>query len=185
MVHTAPPSPGRRRYESTLGVVAVLAGAILIAITVIALHHPKGRAAPLSDAAQSSPSKQTSARASTTPKVTAGSSASQTARSTPPATSSVTTTSRPSVVVLNNTSDSATTNLAVSRFRTKGWAAVDGGGFDGSILSTAVYYDPDSSGALAAAQELQREFPAIQRVKEKFTGLPSGPLVVVLTSDYS
>jgi len=32
---------------------------------------------------------------------------------------------------------------------------------------------------------LQQQFPAIKRVKERFAELPPGPIVIVLTSDYS
>ena len=37
----------------------------------------------------------------------------------------------------------------------------------------------------AAAQALQPQFPAIKRSKPKFAELPAGPVVVVLTPDYS
>ena len=39
--------------------------------------------------------------------------------------------------------------------------------------------------AKGAAEELQNEYPTIQRVEPKFDGLVSGPVVVVLTPDYS
>jgi hypothetical protein len=73
----------------------------------------------------------------------------------------------------------------LQRLQAGGWTASDGGFFDGSILSTAVYYDPSVSGAQAAANALQVQFPTILRVKEKFGGLPAGALILILTSDYS
>lgn len=92
---------------------------------------------------------------------------------------------RLALVVLNNTDQSSATAVAAERFRQGGWTVTDTSTFNGAILSTAAYYDPSVSGAQAAAEALQTQFPAIQRVKEKFSGLPSGPIVVVLTSDYS
>jgi hypothetical protein len=41
------------------------------------------------------------------------------------------------------------------------------------------------AGAQASAQALRAQFPAIKRVEPKFGSLPAGPIVVVLTSDYS
>ncbi|UQX89103.1 hypothetical protein M6D93_03650 [Jatrophihabitans telluris] len=69
--------------------------------------------------------------------------------------------------------------------KSAGWTATNGGAFQGDILSTAVYYDPNVTGAQQAAIALQAQFPAIKRVKQKFSGLPQGALVLVLTSDYS
>jgi hypothetical protein len=71
------------------------------------------------------------------------------------------------------------------RFRQGGWTVTSTGDFQGDILSTAAYYDPSVTGAQAAAEALQSQFPAIKRVKERFGGLPGGPIVVVLTNDYS
>jgi hypothetical protein len=87
--------------------------------------------------------------------------------------------------VLNNTSTASGIAKALSQLRAGGWTASDGGIFDGSILSTAVYYDPAVSGAQRSATALQAQFPAIQRVKEKFSGLPEGAIILILTSDYS
>ena len=88
------------------------------------------------------------------------------------------------LIVLNN--DSATSaSDAAQRFQAGGWTVSDTSTFSGDILNTAVYYDPNTPGAEAAATALQQQFPAIKRVKEKFEGLPSGPLVVILDSDYS
>jgi hypothetical protein len=60
----------------------------------------------------------------------------------------------------------------------------DSGNLTNDIISTCAYYDPDVSGAKAAAQALRTQFPVIQRVQPKFAELPSGPVVVVLTPDY-
>ena len=67
-------------------------------------------------------------------------------------------------------------------------AALDPGlvkAYDNQIVSTVAYYDPATPNAQAAATALKAQFPAIKRVVAKFAELPAGPLVVVLTSDYS
>jgi hypothetical protein len=89
------------------------------------------------------------------------------------------------VIVLDNTGRPAVARSATELFRQAGWTVTDTGVFDGDILSTAVYYDPATGGAQAAAEALQVRFPMIQRVRPKFDGLPQGPIVVVLTRDYS
>jgi len=53
------------------------------------------------------------------------------------------------------------------------------------IVSTCAYFDPADPGAEAAARALQAQFPTIKRVAPKFAQLPAGPIVVVLTRDYS
>jgi hypothetical protein len=171
----------------------VLAGIALVVIAVIALHHPKGAQSPRASVAanatdpEDSPQPSGTTRAATTPKTTPTTQATSSAARTSPSTTptATTETAHPSVLVLNNTSDTATTQLAITRFKAKGWPAVDGGSFDGAILTPAVYYDPAVSGAEAAATELQREFPVIARVREKFSGLPSAPIIVILNGDYS
>ncbi len=71
------------------------------------------------------------------------------------------------------------------RFTQGGWTVTETSTFEGDILSTAAYYDPATPGAQAAAEALQRQFPEIQRVRPKFVGLGPGPVIVVLTYDYS
>ncbi len=188
MAHTAPPSGPHRRLESILGIVALIVGAAVAVVSVSALNHPKGHLAssaqtgsltpttPASSSkAKSSPVKSAVPKTSAAPKppVTASTPNSATAS-----------TGKLPLVVLSNTSTVSASNAA-ARFRQGGWTVTDTSTFDGSILSTAVYYDPNVPGAHAAADALQTQFPAIQRVKEKFEGLPQGSIVVVLTSDYS
>ncbi len=59
------------------------------------------------------------------------------------------------------------------------------GNLTNDILSTCAYYDPSDPANEAAAQQLQQQFPEIKRVKERFAELPPGPIIVVLTTDYS
>jgi hypothetical protein len=156
---------------------------VLVAVfAVIALNHPKGR-----QAARATNVPTGSAGPSTTG-VASTSSASHTSAkpsATPTSTAPSATSSRPAVIVLNNTSNSALAAKAVSRLTGGGWSASDGGSFSGDILSTAIYYDPRSAAAMQAAIALQAQFPQIKRVKEKFSGLPQGQLILVVTTDYS
>jgi hypothetical protein len=178
MAHTAPPTNKHRRTERILGVLLALVGLVVAAVAVVALNHPKGRNAststriPTGSSSESSPSKRTSA-SKTAP------------HSNPAASSADKTSSRPSLIVLDNSNRTGVAQTAAARFRAGGWMVTSTGNFTGAILSTAAYYDATASGAQAAAQALQTQFPAIKRVKEKFIGLPEGAIVVVLTTDYS
>jgi cytoskeletal protein RodZ len=184
MAHTAPSSGPRRHLEPIFGLLLVLVGAAVAIVAVTALHHPNGRLA--ASASQTQTSSSSPASASSKPK----SSAPKSSQAASPTASHSTPSSSPAgggrlpLVVLNNSS-TTTASTAADRFQQAGWTVTDTSTFEGSILSTAAYYDPNVAGAQAAAEALQQQFPAIKRVKEKFDGLPGGPIVVVLTSDYS
>jgi hypothetical protein len=89
------------------------------------------------------------------------------------------------LTVLDSTGRPAVLRDAAQRFEQAGWTVEVTGTFAGDILSTAAYYDPASDGAQAAAEALQARFPAIRRVRPRFDGLPRGPIVIVLSYDYS
>jgi hypothetical protein len=89
------------------------------------------------------------------------------------------------LIVANNTGAVGLAQTAAARFQANGWPVSELSNFTGDIISTCAYYDPSNPANQAAAVELQKEFPAIKRVKERFSGLPSAPIVVVLTRDYS
>ena len=89
------------------------------------------------------------------------------------------------LVVLNNTTTSGLAAQAAKRFEQGGWTVTSYGDLTNEIISTCAYYDPSVPGAQAAALALQQQYPTIKRVKAKFSGLPAGPVVVVLTPDYS
>jgi hypothetical protein len=175
MAHSAPPSKPRRRLEPILGVVLVVVGVAVAALAVTALNHPNGRLAARASQSVTSSSAASHPASSPTPSP----SQSRVSASSSPAGSG-----RLPLIVLNNTSQ-VNASTAAQRFEQGGWTVTDTSTFDGSILSTVVYYDPDVAGAQAAAEALQHQFPAIKRVKARFDGLPAGPIVVVLTSDYS
>jgi uncharacterized iron-regulated membrane protein len=191
MSHTAPPSPSRRRIELAVGAVALVLGVLALVLTFVALSHPKGRQA--ARIASTSPTTSTAGTSASTSS-TSPSTAAPTTSAAKPRTSAPTRTpaptqnpnaNRPAVVVLNNSGIAGLAAKAVSRLTQAGWRATDGGNFDGPIISTAVYYDPSVNNSHADADALQAQFPAIQRVKQKFGGLPGGTLILIVTSDYS
>ena len=154
-------------------------------VAIIALREPKGHVAAqvtASNAGQQT-SKGLSAKNSSKP----SSSKSRTAREGNSRSSSSAAGSAKSVplIVLNNTTVTGLAEQAAQKFEDGGWTVTRFGNYQNDILSTCAYYDPSVSGAKKAARELQRDFPAIKRVKERFPELPDGPVVVVLTPDYS
>ncbi len=157
-------------------------------MAIFALREPKGHV----DASASKrtvittikPSPTSVAKSSPTTRAASTSTAKKTSSS---ATSSSRTTSVQSVplVVLNNTTTQGLARQAAGRFETGGWTVTRYANYTNNILSTCAYYDPAASGAKAAALALREQYPAIKRVQPKFAELPSGPVVVVLTPDYS
>jgi hypothetical protein len=90
------------------------------------------------------------------------------------------------LIVVNQPPAQNDVEQAAQRFRAAGWhVASTNPDYINDVLSTTAYYDPDVAGAKAAALALQNQFPTIKRVLARFPQLPSGPVVVVLTSDYS
>jgi hypothetical protein len=204
MTPTLPDSPLRRRNEQIIGVLLAVLGLVVLIVAVIALHHPKGHeatSAPTTPAAASSPASSPAASsksssATTSKPATGSASTSATGTVTrsavvPPVTSSSASSASSSgvarlpLVVLNNTDQTGLADTAKARFVAGGWTVTSTGNLVNSIISTCAYYDPDVTGAKAAAQALQAQFPAIKRTAVKFAELPAGPVVVVLTPDYS
>jgi hypothetical protein len=167
--------------------LAALGVAVLV-IALIALRHPN-RGAVHAGAATTTPSRHTeSVVSSPTPspsssRTTPSSSPKPKPRSTPPPTPQ--TVPKLPLVVLNNTTITGLAAQAAERFRTGGWPVTSVGNLQNVIISTCAYYDPSVPDARASARELQREYPTIKRVEPKFPELPPGPIVVVLTPDYS
>jgi hypothetical protein len=168
--------------------VLLMVGVSVAVIAVLALNHPASSQAAASENRKlaTTPNHPASSPAGATsrPSTASGSASPTAAGDSAGGTTSVAGSGKLPLIVLNNTSDTPA-GVAADRFRQAGWTVTDISTFDGGILSTAAYYDPNVSGAESAANELQQQFPAIHRVKPKFDGLPDGPIVIVLTSDYS
>ena len=173
-----PALPHRRQADRIGGVALSVLGVVVAVVALVALRHPNGRQA-----------KAVALRTST---VTATSTRTQTAKpsthapSTPRTSASTSAAAHPiPLVVLNNTSTTGLALTAKHRFEAAGWTVTATDNISNDILSTCAYYDPNDPADQQAALDLQRRFPAIKRVKEKFPELPAGPIVVVLTTDYS
>ena len=96
------------------------------------------------------------------------------------------------LIVLNDTQTAHLARDAATRFEGGGWNVTTyDETYHNVISSTVAYYDPSVAGAQKAAEALQKQYPTIKRVLPRFAPaaggdpLPSGPVVVVLTSDYS
>jgi len=162
-------------------VLAVLGLAVAV-VAVIALQNPKGRQANRVSATVSSSAARSSGGASPSRMPSASrSGTSPTATSTSPSAA----THPVPLVVLDTTGNPSLAGTAAARFRAGGWMVTSTDELTNDILSTVAYFDPASAGAQQAALQLQQQFPAIKRVVARFAELPAGPIVVVLTSDYS
>ena len=151
---------------------------VVLVVAIIALRHPGNRVATAGSLTHP---------ASTSSTPTSPAPATSTHPSTPPSTPapSHTAAAKLPLIVLNNTTVNGLATQAAAAFRAGGWTVTDIGNLSNDIISTCAYYDPAVAGAQASAQALRAQFPAIKRVVARFGGLPSGPIVVVLTSDYS
>jgi hypothetical protein len=182
-----------------VGILLALVGVAVLAVAIIALHNPKSTgsdAAGGSSTAVTPPTTATTGSTSTRSTPSSGKvTAPATSRSSSPSDSTANPTQNSSealaaaqavpLVVLNNTTITGLAAQAATRFEDGGWTVTSEGNLTNNILSTCAYYDPTVSGAKKAAKALQAQYPTIKRVEPKFDELPAGPVVVVLTPDYS
>ena len=179
-----PRPPHRRRIDRIGGGVLALLGVVVAVVAVVALRHPNGRQAhPVALRTMSTTT------VTATPSVPTPSSSSAASPSAPATSTDATSTDAASravpLVVLNSTATQGLAETAGQRFQSGGWTVTWTGNITNDILSTCAYYDPGDPANERAALQLQQQFPEIKRVKEKFAELPPGPIIVVLTTDYS
>jgi hypothetical protein len=173
----------RHRRDRIAGILIALLGVAVLIVAFLALRNPRHSA---------------TAAGSDTHEVTAPARSSQVTRhpssaaSTPQSSASSQTSSAPTaigskpLIVLNQTTTTGLADQAAARFRSGGWQVTSAqDGYQNDVITTTAYYDPAIAGAQRAAQALARQFPTIHRVAEKFPELPAGPVVVVLTTDYT
>jgi len=166
----------RHQRERIAGILVVCLGLVVLVIAVIALREPNGHVS-----------------GSGATNVANGSGANQPSQSPDSSSGSATGSHSPTpadlksvpLVVLNNSSVVDLAAQAARQFEDGGWSVTRIDDLQNEILSPCAYYDPSTKNAHAAAKALQRQFPGIDRVKPKFAELPSGPIVVVLTGDYT
>lgn len=157
-------------------------GIAVLVVAVFALRHPskQGAVAGKPTGKPSGPVSLATSAAPTSPRTSSAS------RPSPSGSSSVQSAeARLPLVVLNNTTVTGLAEQVAQRFSHGGWTVTSFGNYQNDILSTCAYYDPSVPGARQAAEALQQQYPTIKRVLPKFAELPAGPIVVVITPDYS
>ncbi len=170
--------PHRRQADRIGGILLSVLGVVVAVVALVALRHPNGRqakAVPLGTSTVTATSTRTQTAQPSTHAPTSPHKSGSTSAAAHPI----------PLVVLNSTSTSGLAETAKHRFEAAGWTVTSTGNIQNDILSTCAYYDPNDPANQQAALELQQRFPAIKRVKERFPELPAGPIVVVLTTDYS
>jgi hypothetical protein len=170
----------RHQRERIAGIVVVCLGLAVLAVAIVALREPNGHTAgSASEASNVAQQSQSPSNTETTHPVDPGSESS--GSSSPPAGDPK---SVP-LIVLNNSVVAGLAKQAAEQFENGGWTVTHYDNLQNTIISTCAYFDPADPTAKAAAKALQRQFPGIVRVEPKFPQLPSGPVVVVLTGEYS
>lgn len=195
---SAPPDR-RRQVERAAGIGLAALGVAVLILALFALRNPNGRGAK---AVKSTTTATATTTATTKPSATTTATPKPSATSGAPSTPANTSTSaiaptnsgpggtsaapgKLPLVVLNNTLVAKLADQAKARFEAGGWTVSSTGNLTNDIASTCAYFDPAAPGAESAARALQAQYPTIKRVAPKFAELPPGPVVVVLTPDYS
>ena len=83
--------------------------------------------------------------------------------------------------VLNNSRRSGLAHEVAAQVAAKGWPVAKVGNFTGRVPVSTLYYAP---GQLASAQRLAAAMPPIQRVRPRFSGLPTSGLTLVVTREW-
>jgi hypothetical protein len=187
----------RRRREQLGGSVVAAIGVVVAIVAIIALSHPHDHS---SAAATSAATGSARASAPTNSHVSSASGSTRAPSNGPSSAATRATAANGSggpgaaatagklpLVVLNNTTVPHLAQDAAATFSAGGWTVTKYTNYTNDIISTCAYYDPEVSGAQAAAQALQHQFPEIQRVEPQFSELAEydSPIVVILTPDWT
>ena len=159
-------------------------GLAVLAIAIVAIRHPDGRTAN-AGVITTHVARTTSEPSKSAPATHAASTGAGATSPGPTSSTGSATGAKLPLIVLNNTTVTKLAAEARTTFEAGGWTVTRIGNLQNDILSTCAYYDPAVAGAQAAADALRAQFPAIKRVAPKFAELPAGPIVVVLTPDYT
>ncbi|MCU1589227.1 MAG: hypothetical protein JWP11_483 [Frankiales bacterium] len=173
-----PVSPVRALAGAAVAVAGVLLG---IGALLWATDAPKGTPAlqqPQAQSSQLAPSAAPSALSSPSPEAVTVTPAPLQSRAVVAAPAAA---PKLPLTVLNNSNVNQLAKRAAARYQAGGWPIKLTGAFRGRIPVTTVYYEP---GQQASAVALQKQFPAIERVRPRFAGLPGSGLTVVLTRTY-
>ena len=83
--------------------------------------------------------------------------------------------------MLNNSRRAGLAHTVAAQVAAKGWPVAKVGNFTGRVPISTLYYAP---GQLASAQQLAKAIPSIQRVRPRFSGLPTPGLTLVVTREW-
>jgi hypothetical protein len=161
-----------------IGVVLFVVGVVAGIVAVVAARNPHGRQVNSSvSVSVSTVTGQPGSTRFSTPSSSRPSSSSSPSKPRP---------SKPqtAIYILNNTTRPDLGTATAAKFRAKGWRVVGTENYSNDIISSCAYYDPSDPRNLIVAQQLQSEFPGIQRVAPRFPQLPAYPIVVILNPDY-
>jgi hypothetical protein len=184
----------QERRDRLAGIGLGVLGVVVLALAIVALRHPGNDTA----AAVPRPTVNTTTHHTSTPPsrhpvthVSPSSTPSSTGPSSGAPSSGAPSSTVPDgegklpLVVMNQTSTTGLAASAEARFEAKGWTVTHIGTMTNDVTSTTAYYDPTVAGSQAAAEALQAQFSFIKRVQPRFAELYAGPVVVVLTWDYT
>jgi hypothetical protein len=176
-----------RRLVPPLAAVAAVVVVIVLLLVLNGPGHTSGPGPALQPptplATTSTPPRATSPSPSATPTRTHRPTPTPT-RTAPVDEPSATTTpavAKAPVTVLNNSRRTGLASRAADQLNNGGWRIAEVGNFTGRIPVSTVYYAP---GQQAVAQRLAHQFPAIQRVHPRFSGLPGSGLTLVVTREW-
>jgi hypothetical protein len=159
--------------ERIFGVAVAALGLAVVAVSGIAVAQPfSGRTQALTER----PAAVTSAALTSPPSA---------APAPAPVVPTPTTEVKLPLIVINDSMVAGAAARAATMFRGAGWTVTSVGNLRESLPSTTAYYDPAVPGASDAANALKAAFPGIRRVAPRLSVLPSGPVIVVLTPDWS
>jgi hypothetical protein len=167
-----------------VGITVVALGVAVLVVAILALREPKGHVASDTGTQHTRTvvSTVTNTPSRTPPSTAARSSSRSSSAPSSPARSGV---KAVPLVVLNNTAIPGLARSATQTLRSDGWTVTRYDNYRNDIISTCAYYDPSVPGAEAAANALRDEYSWIKRTKARFAELPSAPVVVVLTRDFT
>ncbi len=175
----------RQRRERLAGIALAALGVVVLVVALIALRQPSKDSTQAGSVTSTKSAQRSSSAPTTTSTHPSSAAPSSSASSSASGSTSPASDGRLPLVVLNNTTVTGLAAQASDRFKAGGWTVTSFGNYQNDILSTCAYYDPSVPNAEQDARRLQAQFPAIKRVEPKFPELPAGPIVVVLTPDYS
>lgn len=179
-----PVSESIRRLVPPLAAVTAI---VLVIVLLLVLNRPGHTTTPGVSAGPvvTSPSASATATPTPTPSLSMTPSAQPTPHRTAPV-AEPSATAKPRVqklpvTVLNNSRRTGLAARAAGQLSGGGWPIRSVGNFTGRIPVSTAYYAP---GQESVARALARQFPAIQRVLPRFSGLPGSGLTLVVTREW-